>query len=374
MLRFDYKKYRNEHDPWVESWRYMYLDGEQMGLPLNMYVDCGQAYRLDNHPLWLYLTWRDNESEIKDCVPVSISENPCVMTSEPDFPLPKTLWDEVVRFIRINRKNLSDLADYIIHSYPFMLRMRECLKEDRPSIHLENASYPLYDMELAEYLYLSPEQTGLGVDVFIDDREGCAERLHPLWMYFRNNYTHAYNFLPVSVEENPKLMLEDVRLDIVSADMNLVIEFVKLNRKILEDLAVGNIQNVDVLKLVKRVRKSETRITKTSGFGDFYTVESEGRKGVLDKKGRMIVPCEMDEIYGMQDEDGIISFLKDGKWGLLDGNTADYVSPRFCELEIRSECAVRVRIGQEWGWVDAKGCLTNNVDKVAFGSYADKEK
>ena len=48
----------------------------------------------------------------------------------------------------------------------------------------------------------------------------------------------------------------------------------------------------------------------------YFVVEQKGKKGLISQTGRIIIPCEMDEIYEMIDADGIVPFKKGDKWGM----------------------------------------------------------
>lgn len=52
------------------------------------------------------------------------------------------------------------------------------------------------------------------------------------------------------------------------------------------------------------------------GNVSYFVVEQDGKKGLISQTGRIIIPCEMDEIYEMTDADGIVPFKKGDKWGM----------------------------------------------------------
>lgn len=104
-----------------------------------------------------------------------------------------------------------------------------------------------------------------------------------------------------------------------------------------------------------------------------YIAVRNGKTGVLDSAGRELVPCEMDAVYGRLDPDGVIPLLKDGKWGLL-AFESQFIKPVFDELDIRSESFVKARIGNQWGWIDLQGNLTQDRASAAIGSWYDDDK
>lgn len=106
---------------------------------------------------------------------------------------------------------------------------------------------------------------------------------------------------------------------------------------------------------------------------DYFVAEENGKKGILsDMDGTESTPVIMDEIYQMQDPDGAIPFVKDGKVGFLLGST--YAPPIFDRALIRSEQYTQVQLNGVWGWIDSKGEFTLNKMEAAFGSWYDWEK
>lgn len=98
----------------------------------------------------------------------------------------------------------------------------------------------------------------------------------------------------------------------------------------------------------------------------------DGKKGLVDEHGKEIIPCQQDEIYEMIDSDGIVPFIKDGKWGLCHLGVC--TAPIFEDIEICSEEYCRVLLNGQWGWIDSDGQFTMNKSEAWFGSWCDCEK
>lgn len=101
-----------------------------------------------------------------------------------------------------------------------------------------------------------------------------------------------------------------------------------------------------------------------------YIAVRDGKYGILKPDGSEVVPCQMDCIYDSLDTDGILPILRDGKWGFVV-ETGGFVEPKFDELMVRSEQHLRVRINDQWGWVDGDGQFTLDIDQACYGSWAD---
>ena len=110
------------------------------------------------------------------------------------------------------------------------------------------------------------------------------------------------------------------------------------------------------------------------GAHDFFIVEKDGKKGVLDSGGNIIVPIEQDEIYEQMDTDGCFPFICNGKWGVsCHGKTTD---AEFVDVIIQSEDFVRVKVEGDdtYYYLDDYGNLTTKRHEAYFGSWYDMSK
>ena len=110
------------------------------------------------------------------------------------------------------------------------------------------------------------------------------------------------------------------------------------------------------------------------GTPGFFIVEKDGKKGVLDSRGNIIVPIEQDEIYEQMDTDGCFPFICNGKWGVsCHGKTTD---AEFVDVIIQSEDFVRVKVEGDdtYYYLDDYGNLTTKRHEAYFGSWYDMSK
>lgn len=103
-----------------------------------------------------------------------------------------------------------------------------------------------------------------------------------------------------------------------------------------------------------------------------FVCERNGQKGVIDQKGREIIPCVQDEICEQADTDGVIPFIAKGKWGLCHFGVC--TKAVFDHVIIRSEEYCQVVLDGETGWVDSEGRFTRNPEEAWFGSWLDADK
>lgn len=103
-----------------------------------------------------------------------------------------------------------------------------------------------------------------------------------------------------------------------------------------------------------------------------FVCERNHRKGIVNLKGREIIPCQQYEIYEQIDNDGVIPFLSNGKWGLCHFGVC--TNAIFDEVIIHSEEYCQVVLQGQKGWVDSEGMFTQNPEEAYFGSWYDADK
>ena len=104
------------------------------------------------------------------------------------------------------------------------------------------------DLELLEFLLLRTTRTGLPVDIFVDDGLSYVRHKHPLWLYFKNGYCDTADVIPVSISNNPKILVQSPVLNISKSDLQKIFSFIVLNKKLIEKLGNDIIQNIEFLK------------------------------------------------------------------------------------------------------------------------------
>ena len=104
--------------------------------------------------------------------------------------------------------------------------------------------------DIWEFHGLKKDDTGLPVNIFVDDGSSYKMRNHPLWVYFQNGYDDNWGdkeFLPISVSVSPKL-LTNKKIKISSSDLKRVVKFIVVNRTILKKLADEKINQLSFWK------------------------------------------------------------------------------------------------------------------------------
>lgn len=92
-----------------------------------------------------------------------------------------------------------------------------------------------------------------------------------------------------------------------------------------------------------------------------------GHKGLLSCAGKVVIPCEMDEIY--EPFNGLFAFKKDGKRGYLYYGvfSKDLYEEDFIDDDDMLR-VYRIEEGEKvCGYLDNDGCFTTDVDEGWFG-------
>ena len=119
--------------------------------------------------------------------------------------------------------------------------------------------YRLIDLdELMEYMWLKPEDTTLGYDIFIDDGEAYVRGQHPLLIFVRNGKDRiCAEFIPVSVSDTPIILDKSIKLKIGESELSEIINFIKVNLDLLREMAGGNMHPDDFVAGIKLYNESE---------------------------------------------------------------------------------------------------------------------
>lgn len=107
--------------------------------------------------------------------------------------------------------------------------------------------------DLLEYCRLRPSDTGLGVNIFLDDGGAYQRNNHPLQVYMQNDYGDVSNVLPIDVEESSPNTLPPTNVAISFADYQKVLEFIRKNKDQIKQLADGKIEHLDFLRSIQRI-------------------------------------------------------------------------------------------------------------------------
>ncbi len=90
----------------------------------------------------------------------------------------------------------------------------------------------------------------------------------------------------------------------------------------------------------------------------FYVIDN-GKEGLITDMGQVLIQG-VDKIDGYRE--GIYTFIKDGKHGLIDGENV--IEAKFDEVDYSDDCYIKVRLGREWGYVLNNGEFTTDEEQT----------
>lgn len=117
--------------------------------------------------------------------------------------------------------------------------------------------------ELMEYMWLKPKETGLNVDIFVDDGGSYRLHQHKLILFVRNGYNKTdEDFIPISIERNPQIMKRKSLIKLLPKDLSEVRTFIKQNLLNLYNLADRQISQIEFSLKIDKIN----RTTNAMGF------------------------------------------------------------------------------------------------------------
>lgn len=111
--------------------------------------------------------------------------------------------------------------------------------------------------ELMEYMWLKPKETGLNVDVFVDDGGSYKLHRHKLVLFVRNGYNKTdEDFIPISIERNPQIMKRKSLIKLLPNDLSEVRTFIKQNLLNLYHLADRQISQIEFSLKIEKINRT----------------------------------------------------------------------------------------------------------------------
>ena len=125
------------------------------------------------------------------------------------------------------------------------------------------AEYHMSDLEeLMEYMWLKPNETGLNVDIFVDDGGAYKRHRHRLLLWARNGYSKMIDdFIPFSIDRHPRILNNDLEYNISYDDIFKIQNFIIRNLKGLIDLADRRIGQI---AFANKIQKIEGHLNESS--------------------------------------------------------------------------------------------------------------
>lgn len=92
--------------------------------------------------------------------------------------------------------------------------------------------------ELMEYAWLKPKDSGLKLDIFVDDGFAYVRGEHPLLLFVRNGFGRSCSsFFPISISEKPQILDSDIIINVDNSYILGIYNLIQTNVEHLRDLA-----------------------------------------------------------------------------------------------------------------------------------------
>lgn len=102
------------------------LRKNRSGLPVNLYLDDAQSYKKGGH--WKRIKFqadKGNSPNTRDMIPMSIEDEPRIMTGASHTKLSSADIEKVRNFVKANKELLLKLADFEIDFPEFVQKMKK---------------------------------------------------------------------------------------------------------------------------------------------------------------------------------------------------------------------------------------------------------
>lgn len=149
--------------------------------------------------------------------------------------------------------------------------LRKINKEEIEKQLNNTMSYRMEDTEeIYEYMWLKPNLTNVGVDIFVDDGGAYLRHNHELLLFARNGYGRGTaDFIPFSISNKPKVLDDDMDFNISYDVIFSIQDFIQANLYSLKSLADERVSQEMFVQSINKVK------TNLRFVGESKTIISE---------------------------------------------------------------------------------------------------
>lgn len=133
--------------------------------------------------------------------------------------------------------------------------IQDCVKRVLNETTYKGNIQKLAKSEFHNFAGLAKEDTGLGVDIFLDQCNSYKEFEHPFWLYFRNGYGNLNSFVPITIEDK-KVLFGKEEMNIYHKDILGVIRFIDAYYDDIHNIAEGEMDVFELYQKIKRLSES----------------------------------------------------------------------------------------------------------------------
>lgn len=106
--------------------------------------------------------------------------------------------------------------------------------------------------ELYGYMWLKSDISNINVDIFIDDGKAYIRDNHIPLLFVRNGHNKSVSeFIPISISDSPTILDKGLKINIDTVIIDQIINFIKINKDTLLDMANGKLSASDFASIIK---------------------------------------------------------------------------------------------------------------------------
>lgn len=87
----------------------------------------------------------------------------------------------------------------------------------------------------------------------------------------------------------------------------------------------------------------------------FAKIKQKDKYGLMDKNGKVIIPCQYDDILTLTEEPNLIAVKKDNQWGFVDKNNSTIIPFVYEQVWHFHNGFAKIRNNQQYGIIDLTG-------------------
>ena len=112
----------------------------------------------------------------------------------------------------------------------------------------QNAGKHIQEADMFEMSCLRQKRTGLPVNIYVDDSGTWKKMRHANRIKIQCNkgdHPNAHGMIPMSIDDNPRILVDNPKMELSAADINAVKKFVIANKDLL--IGLGSDDNFDIV-------------------------------------------------------------------------------------------------------------------------------
>jgi len=117
----------------------------------------------------------------------------------------------------------------------------------------------------------------------------------------------------------------------------------------------GDTNELRDINLTVKFASNEFRLQPAQFHRGFADIIKDGKCGLLNSAGKIIVPCKYDMLIDQYNEEGLAKVCKNGLTGYVDTSGKEVITCKYQSAGCFKEGLLDVRYKEKWGYIDTNG-------------------